>query len=193
MRETAHFRGAAVGHALYARIRSDRTGRPDCIRPYRTRARTCRAVDLRLELRRETGQRQRTEREPDVPQRDVEVPRDEQQVENDAPQPRRDDVSPDARFQRDERPDILVNVAGAIEVGPLPALTSADWHEAMAVNFWGPLHAMLAAAPRMRARGAGRIARPFVPSARKNGLSSATTGDPVTLIVRAMPDSLSMV
>ena len=85
MRETAHFRGAAVGHALYARIRSDRTGRPDCIRPYRTRARTCRAVDLRLELRRETGQRQRTEREPDVPQRDVEVPRDEQQVENDAP------------------------------------------------------------------------------------------------------------
>jgi NAD(P)-dependent dehydrogenase (short-subunit alcohol dehydrogenase family) len=54
-------------------------------------------------------------------------------------------------------PDILVNVAGVIEVGPLETMTPSDWHEAMAINFWGPLHAMLAVAPRMRARGGGRI------------------------------------
>ena len=54
-------------------------------------------------------------------------------------------------------PDVLVNVAGVIEVGPLSTMTPSDWHEAMAINFWGPLHAMLAVAPRMRARGGGRI------------------------------------
>jgi NAD(P)-dependent dehydrogenase (short-subunit alcohol dehydrogenase family) len=54
-------------------------------------------------------------------------------------------------------PDILVNVAGVIEVGPLETMTPSDWHEAMAINFWGPLQATLSVARGMRERGGGRI------------------------------------
>ena len=53
--------------------------------------------------------------------------------------------------------DILVNNAGIVTVGPIEHTTLADFEEAMAVHFWGPLHTMQAAVPRMRRQGGGRI------------------------------------
>ena len=55
------------------------------------------------------------------------------------------------------RVDVLVNNAGTIQVGPLDSFTHADWAEAMSTHFWGPLHAIEAVLPQMRARGEGRI------------------------------------
>ena len=53
--------------------------------------------------------------------------------------------------------DVLLNVAGVMEVGPLEAMTLDDFHEAMDINCWGPLHTTLAVLPAMRRRGWGRI------------------------------------
>jgi NAD(P)-dependent dehydrogenase (short-subunit alcohol dehydrogenase family) len=53
--------------------------------------------------------------------------------------------------------DVLVNCAGVIQVGPLEHMTVADFEEAMATHFWGPLFTVLAALPHMRERGAKRI------------------------------------
>ena len=53
--------------------------------------------------------------------------------------------------------DLLINDAGTIEVGPSEQMTRVDFDEAMATNFYGPLHTMLALAPAMRARRTGRI------------------------------------
>jgi NAD(P)-dependent dehydrogenase (short-subunit alcohol dehydrogenase family) len=53
--------------------------------------------------------------------------------------------------------DVLVNNAGVIEVGPLLHMTRADFENAMATNFWGPLHLILEIAPVMRHRRFGRI------------------------------------
>ncbi|MBW3571169.1 MAG: SDR family NAD(P)-dependent oxidoreductase [Gemmatimonadetes bacterium] len=53
--------------------------------------------------------------------------------------------------------DVLVNNAGIIQVGPLQTMDVDDFRRAMAVNFFGAVHATLAALPGMRARGAGRI------------------------------------
>jgi NAD(P)-dependent dehydrogenase (short-subunit alcohol dehydrogenase family) len=53
--------------------------------------------------------------------------------------------------------DVLVNNAGIIQVGPLDHMTVADFEEAMATHFWGPLFTILAALPHMRAGGARRI------------------------------------
>jgi short-subunit dehydrogenase len=55
------------------------------------------------------------------------------------------------------RIDILVNVAGLIHVGPAASMTVDNFRDALAVNFWGPLHAMDAVIPEMRARRHGRI------------------------------------
>lgn len=55
------------------------------------------------------------------------------------------------------RLDVLVNVAGIIQVGPIDHMTVGDFEEAMAVHFWGPLHTTLAAVPLMRQQGGGRI------------------------------------
>jgi NAD(P)-dependent dehydrogenase (short-subunit alcohol dehydrogenase family) len=55
------------------------------------------------------------------------------------------------------RLDVLMNVAGIIQVGPLQHMQYEDFEEAMAVHFWGPLHTMLAAVPFMSAQGGGRI------------------------------------
>jgi NAD(P)-dependent dehydrogenase (short-subunit alcohol dehydrogenase family) len=52
--------------------------------------------------------------------------------------------------------DVLVNNAGIIQVGPLAHMTVADFEQAMATHFWGPLYATLAALPHMRT-GARRI------------------------------------
>ena len=53
--------------------------------------------------------------------------------------------------------DLLINDAGTIEVGPSEEMTRVDFDEAMATNFYGPLHTVLALAPTMRARRTGRI------------------------------------
>lgn len=53
--------------------------------------------------------------------------------------------------------DLLINCAGVIEVGPSEQMTRADYDEALAINFYGPLHTLLAVTPAMRARHAGRV------------------------------------
>ena len=63
----------------------------------------------------------------------------------------------DAVVARHGAIDILVNNAGVISVGPIEHMEVADYHEAMAVHFWGPLHLIRAAVPFMRRQGGGRI------------------------------------
>ena len=53
--------------------------------------------------------------------------------------------------------DVLINDAGIIQVGPLKHMTVADFEDAMATHFWGPLFAILSALPHMRRAGARRI------------------------------------
>jgi NAD(P)-dependent dehydrogenase (short-subunit alcohol dehydrogenase family) len=53
--------------------------------------------------------------------------------------------------------DVLVNDAGVIQVGPLANMTVADFEDAMATHFWGPLFTILTALPHMRTGGARRI------------------------------------
>jgi NAD(P)-dependent dehydrogenase (short-subunit alcohol dehydrogenase family) len=55
------------------------------------------------------------------------------------------------------RLDVLVNNAGAIQVGPLDEMTLDDFRRAMEVNFWGTVHTTMAVLPHMRDRRAGRI------------------------------------
>ena len=59
--------------------------------------------------------------------------------------------------ERHGRIDLLINNAGVMKVGPLDHMEHADFEEAMAVHFWGPLHTTLAAVPAMRRQGGGRI------------------------------------
>lgn len=53
--------------------------------------------------------------------------------------------------------DFLVNNAGVIQVGPLAAMTTADFENAMGVMFWGMLYPTLAVLPSMREKRSGRI------------------------------------
>jgi len=53
--------------------------------------------------------------------------------------------------------DVLINNAGVIQVGPLEHMTAADFENAMATHFWGPLHLMFEIVPSMRQRRFGRI------------------------------------
>lgn len=53
--------------------------------------------------------------------------------------------------------DVLVNNAGVIQAGPFSCMTKADYEEAMATHFWGPLHTVLAVLPHMWERRQGRI------------------------------------
>jgi NAD(P)-dependent dehydrogenase (short-subunit alcohol dehydrogenase family) len=53
--------------------------------------------------------------------------------------------------------DVLINDAGIIQVGPIEHMTVADFEDAMATHFWGPLFAIQAALPHMRRGGARRI------------------------------------
>jgi NAD(P)-dependent dehydrogenase (short-subunit alcohol dehydrogenase family) len=53
--------------------------------------------------------------------------------------------------------DVLINDAGIIQVGPLAHMTIADFENAMATHFWGPLYAIEAALPHMLRSGARRI------------------------------------
>lgn len=54
--------------------------------------------------------------------------------------------------------DVLVNDAGAIEVGSVWDQSTADFRESVETHVFGPLHTMRAVLPAMRARGDGRIA-----------------------------------
>lgn len=53
--------------------------------------------------------------------------------------------------------DVLCNVAGIIQVGPLEAMTREDFERAMGVHFWGALNTTLEVLPDMRRHGWGRI------------------------------------
>ena len=53
--------------------------------------------------------------------------------------------------------DVLINNAGVIQVGPAEEMASADYAEALAVNFKGTLNATQAVLPEMRARRRGWI------------------------------------
>lgn len=53
--------------------------------------------------------------------------------------------------------DLLFNVAGIIEVGPLDAMTDDDFRKSMDINCWGILNTTLAVLPGMRERRFGRI------------------------------------
>jgi NAD(P)-dependent dehydrogenase (short-subunit alcohol dehydrogenase family) len=55
------------------------------------------------------------------------------------------------------RLDVLINLAGIIQTGPLEDMTIEDFEETMAVHFWGPLYAIRAALPHLRRVAAPRI------------------------------------
>lgn len=63
----------------------------------------------------------------------------------------------DAILERWGGIDVLINNAGVIQVGPLEHMTAADFENAMATHFWGPLHLMFEIVPSMRQRRFGRI------------------------------------
>ncbi len=54
-------------------------------------------------------------------------------------------------------PDVLINNAGVIEIGPLENLNRRDFEEAMRTNFDGPLSFIFEVLPDLIARGGGRI------------------------------------
>ena len=63
-----------------------------------------------------------------------------------------------ARTERDDGPiEVLVCVAGVIQVGPLRALGRKHFQDAIDIMLWGPVNAALAVVPAMRSRGRGRI------------------------------------
>jgi NAD(P)-dependent dehydrogenase (short-subunit alcohol dehydrogenase family) len=63
-----------------------------------------------------------------------------------------------AKIERDIGPiELLMCVAGVIQVAPLAALERADFVEAVDVMLWGPVNTALAVVPAMRERGRGRI------------------------------------
>jgi NAD(P)-dependent dehydrogenase (short-subunit alcohol dehydrogenase family) len=53
--------------------------------------------------------------------------------------------------------DVLINNAGVIQAGPVDHMQVADFEDALNTHLWGPLYAMLAAAPYMRQQGGGRV------------------------------------
>jgi NAD(P)-dependent dehydrogenase (short-subunit alcohol dehydrogenase family) len=55
------------------------------------------------------------------------------------------------------RVDVLVNNAGEIQVGPVEAMTIADYDRAMRVMFWGTVYPTLALLPQFTARKSGRV------------------------------------
>jgi NAD(P)-dependent dehydrogenase (short-subunit alcohol dehydrogenase family) len=71
----------------------------------------------------------------------------------------REDVESMVRHVREQLGpiDAVINNAGTIIVGPAELMELEDFEAAMDVNFWGPLHVILAVLPEMQRRRAGRI------------------------------------
>ena len=55
------------------------------------------------------------------------------------------------------RVDVLFNVAGVIQTGPVEHMGLGDFEDALATHMWGPLYTMFAAIPHMKQQGGGRI------------------------------------
>ena len=53
--------------------------------------------------------------------------------------------------------DVLINNAGVVGLGRAMEVPLERYETAMAVHFWGPLHAMRAALPHLRRSGVGRV------------------------------------
>ncbi len=53
--------------------------------------------------------------------------------------------------------DVLINLAGIIQVGPLEEMTLDDFERAMAVHAWGPLYLIQEVVPYMKRQRGGRI------------------------------------
>lgn len=54
--------------------------------------------------------------------------------------------------------DVLINVAGVIQVGPLEAMQLEDFEQAMDIMYWGTVYTTLEVLPEMRSRRNGSIA-----------------------------------
>src|SRR5215831_6879599 len=66
-----------------------------------------------------------------------------------------------------KRIDVLINVAGIIQVGPSEHMQLEDFAEAMAVHFWGPLYLMKRSFPTLNVR-AMAVSSTSHPSAAKS-------------------------
>ena len=69
--------------------------------------------------------------------------------------------------------DVLVNNAGTSWARPLGELTDEDWNGQWALNVLAPMRLMRAAAPRMAARGGGRIVNVASSAGKRPSLTNA--------------------
>lgn len=69
--------------------------------------------------------------------------------------------------------DVLVNNAGTSEAKPLYELGDGDWHGQWELHVMAPMRLMRAAAPRMAARGGGRIVNVCSSAGKRPSLTNA--------------------
>ena len=69
--------------------------------------------------------------------------------------------------------DVLVNNAGTSEAKPLDRLEDADWQGQWELHVMAPMRLMRAAAPRMAARGGGRIVNVCSSAGKRPSLTNA--------------------
>src|SRR4051795_10942332 len=69
--------------------------------------------------------------------------------------------------------DVLVNNAGTSFAKPLEELTDEDWNAQWALHVMAPMRLMRAAAPRMAARGGGRIVNVSSSAGKRPALTHA--------------------